>query len=157
MRQIVRQIFAPQFPKSVSATAIRRSTTLAPYRELPSPSTVFSITQLMAVFCECLNEHILMVFLRKEPAFTFRVIKAILEDHIREAGRLPKDLQINLLTNLITQFTRAETQHASQRYSTAENLVRLCELDAEFKLLVKTTLFDKQSVLVDNLMVHTYK
>ena len=156
MNQIQRQVFSPQFPRQVSTSAVRRSLVLAPYKTEPSPSLTFTTNQLLAVFCTCLNESILTVFLKKNTGFTLRVIKAIVEDHERENSRLVKDLQLNLLSNLIVQFTRSAGLPEAKQFNHAEELVRLCELDPAFKLEVKKALFDRQALQCKHLMLHPY-
>lgn len=156
MNQIKRQLFAPNFPQQVNTSAVRRSLVLTPYKAEESPSRSFTTIQLIAVASACLNESVVAYFLKLNAGLTLRVIKAIVEDHERENARLPKDLQVNLVSNLVVQHTRAAGLPAASRYGHAENLVRQCEFDPVFKLEIKKALFDRQAIQSSHLMLHAY-
>lgn len=84
-----------------------------------------------------------------DPTKTVEVAGLVLNDHIDQTGLGQKDLQVNLLLNVIADLTRTAGVGKTQSFSHAENIVRKLDLPSEIKLKLKVKLFD-ESVLFSN-------
>lgn len=157
MKEFTHQAFAPQFPRKVSAARVRRSVALARYMNEPAPLSNFSTGQLLAVFSAVLSDRILLFFLKEDSDLTIRTIAAIVQDHERESARVPKDLQLNLVSNLIVRLTKARSMPLPKQFEYAETLIRRCEFDDEFKLALKKALFDRKALQCEYLMIHPFQ
>ena len=116
-----RQVFTPQFPRQVGASRIRRNPVYAALLERPSPSAHFSMAQLLAVACEALGEALLQKILQEPTNAVVMVLGAIIDDHARSETTRQKDLQVNLIANLIVQLCNLQGMGQAARYAAAEN------------------------------------
>ncbi len=153
---IPRQVFPTSFPRQVNATAIRRSDRYRQLLNRPSPSAHFSVAQILAVTAEALGEDLLQRMLQENLEVVLPVLSAIIEDHARDCGFRKKDLQVNLVSNVIGQLCHRAQKPAASLFAEAERLIAKWELEGEFKLAVRKALFDRQALLSRPLTIHNF-
>lgn len=77
----------------------------------------------------------------------------VLNDHVDESGLGQKDLQVNLILNIVVTLTREADVGKTQSYLHSENILRTLELPAEMKLKLKQKLFDDSVLFSDKIWI----
>lgn len=111
---------------------------------------------ILAASVEALGPAVLGVFLTDNAEATLSTAGMIIEDHLRKEDLTPKDLQVNLVVNILVKCVRARNLPKEQRYVYGENLVRKCNFDNQFKLAIKKSLFDADAVNLPWLVIAHY-
>lgn len=153
---LTRTAFPSSFPRQVSANVVRRKAAYQTLLQRPAYSAHFSIAQVLAVAVEALGESLLQAMLQENVEVVLPVISAIVEDHARECPLRQKDLQVNLVSNAITQLCHRSGKPVAGLFEEAERLIAKWALQGEFKLAVRQALFDRQAVLSRPLTIHPY-
>jgi hypothetical protein len=96
---------------------------------------------------KALGTRITSLLLKTDAESTLHMGAQILADHAKASkSRKTKDLQANLMVNVVKEVAEATTHHPSQRYSAVEDLLRRCSLEPDFKQQLKQELFDRNAL-----------
>ena len=87
------------------------------------------------------------------PTKVIEIAGLVLNDHVDQSGLGRKDLQVNLILNIVTALTREAQVGKTQAYLHAENILRTLELPAEIKLKLKQKLFDDSVLFSDKIWI----
>lgn len=143
---LTRQCFTPESLRQIVPSRVRMPVALKPYIDCASESTMFTALQMLAIGCQVIGERALLAFLKISPSETFRTMGYILEDHARFHELKPKDLQVNLIVNLVVRLTRLRGLHPAQEFKYAEDMLRQLELDSVVKVEMKEAMFDRHAL-----------
>jgi hypothetical protein len=96
---------------------------------------------------KALGSRITKLLLQSDAEATLHMGAQILADHAKVSkAHKAKDLQANLMVNVIKEVAEATAVAPPQRYSKCEDLLRRCSLDTDFKQLLREQLFDKNAL-----------
>lgn len=93
-----------------------------------------------------LGDQITKLLITIDATSTVGVASSVLEDHVFQEDPNPKDLQLNLLLNVIKEIVMESNTPTANRSGRAEDIIRRCLLGTDFKLTLKKALFDDASV-----------
>lgn len=146
MTPLERQSFTPESLRQIVPSRTRLPVSLKPYLNVASESPLFTGMQILAILNKALGEHVLLTFLAENCSQTYRTAGHVLDDHLRYADLRRKDLQVNLIVNLIVALTRAKNLHAALQFKYAEDLLRKLDLVSTVKVEMKEAMFDRQAL-----------
>lgn len=96
---------------------------------------------------KALGTRITRLFLQADAESTLHMGAQVLADHSKVSkSKRAKDLQANLMINIVKEVAEATTSQSAQRYSCAEDLIKRCSLDPDFKLKLRENLYDKNAL-----------
>lgn len=94
-----------------------------------------------------LGTRITRLFLQADAESTLHMGAQVLSDHSKTVkGKKAKDLQANLMINIVKEVAEATSDQGAQRYSAADDLIRRCSLDPDFKATLRQSLYDKNTL-----------
>lgn len=118
-----------------------------PHKRHLVPSRIFSSAQVLAILQRVVGDTVTQIFLNENAPVTLEIGSRVLDDHVAGPESLkPKDLQLNLIVNLIVQCVRSQNLPSARRYGYAETLIRKCKFDAVFKHQLKVAVFDNKAL-----------
>lgn len=146
MTDFVRQALTAETVQAIRAFDQTTGTTYKQYMNIPTTSRYFKTPQLLAILQVVLGERILTYFLKEDSERTFYVAGNVIDDHMRINQLRGKDLQVNLVVNIILQIVRAQNLPKANRFGYGENMVRTCKFDPQFKHALKVAMFDCKAI-----------
>ena len=119
----------------------------APFRSVATGVAHYPTDVTLAGLDKALGTRITTLLLKTDAERTLNMGAQILSDHAKTSkSRKSKDLQANLMVNVVKEVAEATAHHAAQRYSACEDLLRRCSLEPEFKSTLKQELFDRNAI-----------
>lgn len=113
----------------------------------PAPVTLAGLDKV-------LGERITRLFLHTDSEATLRIAAKVLSDHSKTNGsKKEKDLQANLMVNIIKEVVDTKATTHSERFSECTDLLRRCSLDLDFKKHLSKILIDDNVVASPSLAV----
>lgn len=109
----------------------------------------FDAAQIIAAMLLTLGLDRVKILLGHDIVRVAEMAGLVINDHMQEDGIEPKDLQVNLLINIVAMLTRNAEVSKTNSFLHAENIVRTLDLPPQLKLKIKSKLFD-ESVLFTN-------
>lgn len=130
----------------ISADELRREIRLGVIRPNPFKTKQLSKDEILRALSFILGDELLNIFKNENIEVLLEISEIILIDHLNNEELKPKDLQLNLVTNLIVRFVRAKNLPKANRFSYGENIIRKFKFDNIFKYLLKVAMFDNHAL-----------
>lgn len=119
----------------------------AQYTDVATGVDEYPADVTLAGLDQALGSRITRLLLTTDAESTLHVSAQVLADHAKKAKGRPRDLQANLMANVVKEMAQAdEDLPVNQRPKFCEDILRRCSLEADFKQKLKQELFDKQAV-----------
>ena len=119
----------------------------APFMGVTTGHDTYPTDLTLAGMDKALGSRITRLLLQTHAESALHMGAQILADHAKASkSRKSKDLQANLMINVVKEVAEATSAHAAARFNTCEDLLRRCSLEPEFKLRLKEELFDKNAI-----------
>lgn len=136
------------------STRVQGQSEYAPFTSVPTDVANYPADVTLAGLDKALGSRITRLFLQADAESTLHMGAQILSDHSKVAkSRKDKDLQANLIVNIVKEVAEATTHHPAQRFSACEDLLRRCSLEPDFKQRLKTELFNKNAINTPYILV----
>lgn len=137
-------------PKELAGDVPQRVATQSEYAAFTSVETgveAYPAQITLSGLDKVLGTRITRLFLQADAESTLHMGAQVMADHAKTSkSKKTKDLQANLMINIVKEVAEANTEQAAQRYSAAEDLIRRCALEPDFKLKLRQTLYDKNAI-----------
>lgn len=137
-------------PKELTQDVPNRVQSQSEYAPFTSVSTGvdnYPADVTLAGLDKALGSRITRLLLQADAESTLHMGAQILADHSKASrSHKDKDLQANLMVNIVKEVAESTSQHPAQRFSACEDLLRRCSLEPDFKLRLKQELFDKNAI-----------
>lgn len=143
MTDFARNVFPGEALLSLDTRAVLANSQYQSALKIHTESQRYTTAQLLAALDKALGRQITQLFLTVDRDTTVDIAGHVLEDHAREDHE-PKDVQLNLLVNIIKEIVENKGHPRAALCHAAEDLLRRCVLDVDTKYAVKCALFDQQ-------------
>ena len=129
------------------STRVHDHADYAPFRSVLTGHEQYPTDLTLAGLDKALGTRITKLLLQTNAESTLHMGAQILADHAKASRtRKTKDLQANLMVNVVKEVAEATANHPAQRFSACEDLLRRCSLEPDFKLKLKQELFDNNAI-----------
>jgi hypothetical protein len=137
-------------PKELAGDVHQRVATQPEYAAFTSVETgvdAYPAEITLSGLDKVLGTRITRLFLQADAESTLHMGAKVLADHSKTAKtKKAKDLQTNLMINIIKEVAETTTDQSTDRYSAADDLIRRCSLEPDFKSKLRQTLYDKATL-----------
>lgn len=137
-------------PKELAVGVHQRVATQPEYAAFTSVETgvdAYPAEITLSGLDKVLGTRITRLFLQADAESTLHMGAQVLADHSKSGkSKKAKDLQANLMINIVKEVAEVTTEQSAQRYSAAEDLIRRCSLEPDFKLKLRQTLYDNNAL-----------
>jgi hypothetical protein len=130
------------------AEAARRVASAVDYAQYTSVATgvpEYNATTVLAGLDQALGSRITRLLLQTDAESTLHIGAQVLAAHA-EPDSKGKDLQANLMVNVVKEIASSEDKPVGMRPKSAEDLLRRCTLEPDFKRILKKELIDNNAL-----------
>jgi hypothetical protein len=155
MTDFVRNVFPGEALLNLDTRGIQANANYQAALKLVTEAPRFTTVQILAAMEKVLGGQITQMFVITDRVTTVDIAAHVFEDHLREDHQA-KDLQLNLLVNIIKEIVENRSLPKASSCGQAEDLLRRCVLDIDTKYAVKCALFDQQNLFSPFIVVLRY-
>lgn len=116
----------------------------APYSSIDTGVQHYPADVTIAGLDQALGSRIARLLLLTDAESTLHVGAKVLADHALSSHG--KDLQANLMVNVVKEMAQAEESAASERRKFCDDMLRRCTLEPDFKTKVRKELLENNAV-----------
>lgn len=153
MNELVRNVYAGETLLNLDTRRVYINPNYQQALKLHTEADNFDTPQLIAALSLALGDRITQMLILTDRTSTIEIAAHVLEDHVSYTEAQPKDLQLNLLVNIIKEIAGNQCVGSNQIRRLAEDLLRRCALDVETHNAVKQVLFTDN--VIDSMMIYT--
>jgi hypothetical protein len=142
-----RQAFTGNEFQNLTDREIDHIPVYAPFAHLPIGSKRHSARDVLVIARRVLGDALVTQLIAFGHAEAVHTAAEIIDDHLYMASESTrKDLQMNLVLNIVKEIANVDGIHAAKRYEVADDLMRKLNLDPEFKRQLKSCLYDTNAI-----------
>lgn len=152
MNEFVRNVYAGETLLNLDTRGVFSNPNYQQALKIYTEADNFDTPQLLAALSLALGDRITQMLILTDRTSTVDIAAHVLEDHVSYTDGDLKDLQVNLLVNVIKEIAGNTVVGSNQIRRQAEEILRRCALDVETHHAIKSVLFDQG--VVDSMMIY---
>lgn len=153
MNEFVRNVYAGETLLNLDTRGVFTNPNYQQALKIYTEADNFDTPQLLAALSLALGDRITQMLILTDRTSTVDIATHVLEDHVSYTDGDLKDLQVNLLVNIIKEIAGNTAVGSNQIRRQAEDILRRCALDVETHHVIKSVLFDQG--VVNSMMIHS--